>query len=462
MSPLLLRRYRAERMLRQDFQALRGTVLVGVRGRLRARGVHLDSADLEACYAQAWHGLYAAVLADEQVLNPTGWLVHVTFRRAIDEYRARLHEDRGELAPDTIVAMTVGSTSRPKTVQPDLAGEIDDRDRLRHIFEALRGRLNPRECQAASLCYLQGLSRSQAAAQMGISEVRMRKLMEGDARKGPGVAGKVGELLATIEAGGWCEQQASQMRALAFGILDSDGERYRLAQLHSRECPACRAYVRSLRGLAAVLPPLGLPWGLGLGALTGAGTGAAGGSAVGVGAGSGAAGGGVSAGALSASGVASVGGAGGGWLLAGGSVGAKLAVGCLLALGFGAGCVALTRGPHRTHPAHRHALGAVRPARSGPPAPSPAVAAARPALGSTAGVARSAAVDPGRSAAAQTQRAQREFGPERTNVRTPSTATVVPGARPASISKTSPRAGSATRSASSQGTRAARREFGAG
>ncbi len=52
------------------------------------------------------------------------------------------------------------------------------------------------------------------------------------------------------------------MRGLAFGILDPGGERYRLARLHQRECPACRAYVLSLRGLAAVLPPLPLPWGL--------------------------------------------------------------------------------------------------------------------------------------------------------------------------------------------------------
>jgi hypothetical protein len=40
-----------------------------------------------------------------------------------------------------------------------------------------------------------------------------------------------------------------------------------------------------------------------------------------------------------ATGAAGVGGAGGGWLL--GGLGGKLAVGCLLALGVGAGCVAL-------------------------------------------------------------------------------------------------------------------------
>ena len=67
---------------------------------------------------------------------------------------------------------------------------------------------------------------------MGISEARMRKLMEGHGPERPGVAAKVDELVRTIRGGGWCEQQASLMRALAYGILDPDGERYRLAELH--------------------------------------------------------------------------------------------------------------------------------------------------------------------------------------------------------------------------------------
>jgi len=54
MSPLTVRRYRAERMLRKEFEALRGRVLGTVRGRLRTSGVNLDASDLDACYAQAW------------------------------------------------------------------------------------------------------------------------------------------------------------------------------------------------------------------------------------------------------------------------------------------------------------------------------------------------------------------------------------------------------------------------
>jgi RNA polymerase sigma factor (sigma-70 family) len=377
VSPLTLRRYRAERLLRQEFAGLRAKVLAVVRARLSARGVRLDAADLDSCYSQAWHGLYAAVLAGEQIASPAAWLTLVTFRRALDEHRARARER--EVAHDEI--------ENPDTVRhgahaahqahhgPDLAAQLDDRQQLRQLFEGLRTQLSPRECQAASLCYLQGLSRAEAAAHMGISDTRMRKLMEGPRAGRPGVAGKVGELLDTIRHGGWCEHQSSLMRGLAFGILDPDGERHQLAQLHLRECPACRAYVVSLRGLAAVLPPVLLPWGLGLGALTGVGAatsagasggasasggvgvsggvgaGVAGGSGAGAagGAGVGAAGGTCVGAGTTAGAAAAVGGAasGGTWLLAGGSVGAKLAMGCLIALGVGAGCGALIEGSHR-------------------------------------------------------------------------------------------------------------------
>ncbi len=235
-------------MLRKDFAALRGKVLAVVRSQLRAKGIALDPADLEACYSQAWHGLYATVLEGEQVENPSAWLVLVTFRRAIDEHRAAGRA--GVLGLEEIGSYS----SRFDTTRTDLASELDDRARLREVFEALRSRLSARECEAASLCYLQGLSRTEAAERMGLSEARMRKLMEGAGAGRSGVAGKVGELLETIKAGGWCEQQSSLMRAYAFGMLEPGGERHALAVAHCRECPACRAHVASLRGLASVLP----------------------------------------------------------------------------------------------------------------------------------------------------------------------------------------------------------------
>jgi DNA-directed RNA polymerase specialized sigma24 family protein len=252
MSPPNVRRYRAERLLRSEFEGLRSRVLTIVAGKLRSGGVSLDRGDLEACYSQAWQGLYAALLEGEEVANPTGWLVLVTFRRAIDESRSR-GGDRDRLSIDA------DAGSEPLE-EHDFAAELDDRARLRQLLEGMKGRLSERECQAAALCYLQGLSRSQAASQMGISKARMRKLMEGKGAGRPGVAGKVGELLETIQTGGFCEQQSSLMRGLAFGILDPEGKRHMLAVAHRNECPACRRYVASLRELAAVLPPVALPW----------------------------------------------------------------------------------------------------------------------------------------------------------------------------------------------------------
>ena len=349
MSPLPVRRYRAERLLRREFDTMRGRVLASVRSRLRAAGVTLDAADLEACYAQAWHGLYTTMLEGAtEVANPEGWLALVTYRRAIDEHRSRLRAPGAYDAHDAYdPAHEAGAPEH------DLAGELDDRARLRQLMEGLRGRLSPRERQAASLCYLQGLSRGDAAARMGISETRMRKLMEGPRAGLPGVAGKVGELLDTIRTGSYCAEQSSLMRGFAFGILDPGGERYALAVAHQRECPACRAHVLSLRGLASVLPPLPLPLALGVAAGAGAGAGA-GATSTGVGAGTGAAASGAGMG------VGVGGAAGGGWLMAGGGLGAKLAVGCLVAVSVGAGCVALTVGPilpsharaHRRHLGH--------------------------------------------------------------------------------------------------------------
>ncbi len=436
MSPSTLRRYRAERLLRQEFGGLREEVLRSVRGRLRARGVHLDGGDLEACYAQAWQGLYAATAAGEEIANPGGWLAVVTFRRAIDEHRgarARGFDSYARIEPAgperTVVghaAMGSAAVGHAAHAEPDLAAQLDDRARLRHLFEALRSRLSARECEAAALCYLQGLTRAQAARQMGISEARMTKLMEGRGPGSQGVAGKVGELLEAIRGGQWCEQQGSLMRGFAFGILDPRGERYRLARLHQRECPACRAYVLSLRGLAAVLPPLPLPWGLGFGgphtapapparALpTHAGAGAKTGAGTGAGAltTSGAAG----AGAAGAGGVA-----GGGWLL-GGSVGVKLAVSCVLALSVG--CVALTVAPHRAGAPHRGRARRLASASladagrtgMGSPALAGSIALGGAVLGRSSGKAVSPSISPAARAAAVRRaagrHAQREFGLE--------------------------------------------------
>jgi DNA-directed RNA polymerase specialized sigma24 family protein len=404
MSPASLRRYRAERLLRREFEALRGGVIAAVERRLRAGGPALDRCDLEACYAVAWQGLYMATLEGAEIANPAAWLVLVSFRRAVEEQRARSRAQRGA---ERIALALWGRRGRrgagPALArESDLAAELDDRVRLRRLFEGLRGRLSEREREAAVLCYLHGLTRAEAAARMGVSEARMRKLMEGRGRAGPGVAGKVGALVESIRDGDWCEEQGSLMRALAFGILEPRGDRHRLALAHVADCPGCRAYVGSLRGLAAVLPPALAPWSLAVAAL--AHGEAAHGPSVGLaGSATGARlGGSVSAAAGAGSGAGAA--AGGGWLIAGGPLGAKLALGCLLALGAGCAWEAGV-GPHQRAPRHAQERRA-HPARSLAMPASPRAADAGASAHRDGAIAR-AASGPTLTPAA---RASREFG----------------------------------------------------
>ncbi len=319
---------------------MRARVSAAVGARLRASGIELDGGDLDAAYALAWQGLYAALLEEEPIESPVAWLTLVAYRRAVEEHRSRSRL-RGAGEVDG-----VADAEADICEEVDLAGELDGRIRLGNLLEGLSGRLDDRERQAATLCYLQGLSRAEAAVQMGISEGRMRKLMEGRGAGDPGVAGKVGELARVIDEGKWCDSQGSLMRALAYGILDRDGERYRVALSHHRRCPSCRAYVVSLRGIAVALPPALLPGArLALAAIAGGGSGA--------------------------SGAAALSGAGGGGLaFLGGPLGAKLAIGCLVAVGVGAGCVGLeVTHPLARAPSHPRTARALRAGTAGPPAP---------------------------------------------------------------------------------------------
>jgi hypothetical protein len=119
---------------------------------------------------------------------------------------------------------------------------------------------------------------------------------------------------------------------------------------------------------------------------------------------------------------------GGGWLLAGGALPGKLAVGCLLALGLGAGCVTI-EGRVGTRPhAHRRAARVARTDRGHarnaadaasllagtPPAPGQST------LASTLGA--------GAGSLASAGRASREFGPERAPTAGPQSGTGAAGA----------------------------------
>jgi hypothetical protein len=270
------------------------------------------------------------------------------------------------------------------------------------------------------------------------------------------------------------------MRGFAFGVLDPGGERYRIAVKHSEQCPACRAYVLSLRGLAVVLPPapMLLHWalaagtGTGVGAAAGAGVTCSGSSLGGAGACAGApAASGIGSGALSVSGAAGAGAAGGGWWLAGG-LGAKLAVGCLLALGVSAGCVALDggiRGATVSSRRHTREDGHAPSAHvAGPSARMAQVSTSRVEPRTTAAVAADQHSQPLTASA----RVSREFGPE--HPAEDATVRHSGYVRPHAVSARRPTAHTATRAlrttlptrtsaeASTGGSSAARREFSPG
>jgi hypothetical protein len=129
-------------------------------------------------------------------------------------------------------------------------------------------------------------------------------------------------------------------------------------------------------------------------------------------------------------------GAGGGWLMAGGGITAKLAVGCLVAVSVGAGCVALSAGPIASLHArtHRRHLARTPPSRV-PVADEALLSSAQ--LGaqlSSAGAASSTRAGASRRTASSgaggsqaltpAAKASREFGPEQTSHR------VVSAARP--------------------------------
>ncbi|MFA4927282.1 MAG: sigma-70 family RNA polymerase sigma factor, partial [Patulibacter sp.] len=236
---------RARKALEQDYERLHQTTLNALSGKLRGQNVHFDRADLDAFYNQAWHALYAKLAAGDTIENTGAFLTQVAYFRAIDEYR-KLHPDKRADVED------VGDLG---SLEPDVDAQLDDAQQLREFLEGLKSRLDEREARAAALCYVHGYTRPEAAKIIGVSSARMEKLMDK-------VSKVVRSLTAEIESGAWCESQKSLMTAYAVNVLDPEGERYKLATVHLKECSGCRAYVRRLRGIAGVVPPIMLPFGL--------------------------------------------------------------------------------------------------------------------------------------------------------------------------------------------------------
>lgn len=240
--PLARRRGRhsardAEAEIERDYSRLEAEILKTVRAKLSAAGAPIDDGALAASYNEAWHALYAARVGGRQIENRVGFLVQVTYRRALDEQRAAL---RGGS-----VATVAGDEG---AVEHDLEGQLDDRLRVRALMQGMRERLDGRELRAAALCYVHGYTRPEAARELGVRPRRFEKVMDSVSKE---LSGLVGDL----RAGEWCDSRRSLISAYALGVLDSDGERYRLAVAHLEDCSACRRRVLCMRGLAGIVPP---------------------------------------------------------------------------------------------------------------------------------------------------------------------------------------------------------------
>lgn len=232
----------AEKVATENYRELQAEVIGTVRHRLSSRKMLLDESDLEEAYCQAWHGVCETIKQGTQVSNLTGMLIEITWRRAVDLYR--------ELRPSQRVDLQV----EEPIVDLDVDAQLDDQIKLKRFIAQIRGRLNPRECEAVSLCVIHGYPRPEAAKLMGLQRRQIEKLMDGATKKIGGVVASI----STRGCGG--DEWARLMRSYALGLIAEDDRDYPRAAEHVSQCAACRRYVNGLRGLAAILPPV-LPFG---------------------------------------------------------------------------------------------------------------------------------------------------------------------------------------------------------
>ncbi len=232
----------AERVSKEHYGSLESEVVAVVRRRLLSRKMHLDHAELEGAYCQAWHGVIEEIKRGNKIRNLTGMLVDITWRRAVDAYRESRPAHRAEVDIEA------------HAVEVDLDEQLDDQAKLQRFIKRLKGRLSEQECQAVGLCLIHGYTRPEARKLLGIKdEARMQKLMDGATKK-------IGVIVASISARGCGDDEwARLMRDYALGLLTEDDRDYRRATDHIKDCTLCHRYVMGLRGLAAVIPPVGLP-----------------------------------------------------------------------------------------------------------------------------------------------------------------------------------------------------------
>lgn len=234
---------RASGAANENYRELQAEVLETVRKKLSARRMSVDESDLEEAYCLAWHGVVEKIKRGDEVSNLTGLLVKITWRRAVDAYR--------EARPGQRVQLDLDQYS----VELDVDAQLDDQIKLNRFIKAARGRLNPRECEAVSLCVIQGYPRAQAAELLGLKRSQMEKIMDSATKKLGGVVASI----TTRGCGG--DEWARLIKSYALGLIAEDDRDYPRAAEHVAQCQACRRYVNGLRGLGAILPPFVAPLG---------------------------------------------------------------------------------------------------------------------------------------------------------------------------------------------------------
>lgn len=273
----------ADAVIGEEYDAFKDDVTRTVAGKLAASKIRFADLDMDGFYNQAWYGLYTKLQDGQRVENRKGLLVQMTYRRAIDEYRT-LHPDR---QADPVVLEVLGR-------EDPIEETLDQQQEFQQFVEGMRSSLNQRELQAATLCYVYGLSRPEAAERVGVRPKRMEKIMDEVSRK-------LRPVLASIKEGTFCEDRAVLINQFALGALEPDSPEYLEAAAHLEHCSGCRRHVLGTRGLTAVTIPstlllfalTGAAVGAGAAGAAAAGSGAAGGSSGGAAAGSGAGIGGV-------------------------------------------------------------------------------------------------------------------------------------------------------------------------
>lgn len=209
----LIRRRRLEQHER-DYEALRMRVYRTVRAKLGKAGIAWDEDMVGGAYNLAWHSLHQLLIDGKAVDDPGAWLAQRTHLRTIEAYRL-LHVDR---------YVDHGDDPFEGTYEEDIDRAVDDELSRLRISAAFKGQLTERECQAASLCYLHDMTRTEAAAVMGLDKNRIDKIMDSASKK-------VGAIARAIEQGVWCDQQNSLMRAYALGLHTEGGHRWQVAQI---------------------------------------------------------------------------------------------------------------------------------------------------------------------------------------------------------------------------------------